>query len=124
MEKTDKIVSLKDWINSFWAFQEEDLQYLQKLIIKKTPLDPEEVINNIKERFKTRKAFYQIYKHLLKKDLSINELEWAEQKLAEILCREELITNLTNQILDLLTFFVEYERFPIISLSSNPFLLH
>jgi len=124
MEGVDKIVSLKDWINSFWNFQEEDIQYLQNLIVKKIPLDPEEVINNIKERFKTRKAFYQIYKHLPRKDLSVRDLEWAEQKLAEILYREELITDLTNKILDILTFFVESEKFPISETPSNPFLMH
>ncbi|MCD6489744.1 MAG: hypothetical protein J7K20_03340 [Thermodesulfobacterium sp.] len=124
MDKVDKIVSLKDWINSFWNFQEEDIQYLQNLIVKKVPLDPEEVINNIKERVKTRKAFYQIYKYLPRKDLSVRDLEWAEQKFAEILYREELITDLTNKILDILTFFVEYEKFPISETSSDPFLMH
>lgn len=124
MKVSDKIVSLKDWINSFWNFQEEDLQYLQNLIVKKKPLDPEEIINNIKERFKTRKAFYQIYKHLPRKELSVKDLEWAEQKLAEILYREELITDLTNKILDLLTFFVELENFSITGIPSNPFLMH
>jgi len=80
MEPSDKIVNLKDWINSFWNFQEEDLQYLQNLIIRKLPLDPEEIINNLRERIKTRKAFYQIYKYLPRKDLSAKDLEWAEQK--------------------------------------------
>lgn len=124
MKDSDKIVSLKDWIDSFWNFQEEDLQYLQNLIVKKKPLDPEEIINNIKERFKTRKAFYQIYKHLPRKELSVKDLEWAEQKLAEILYREELITDLTNKILDILTFFIESENFSITEIPSNPFLMH
>jgi len=124
MKDSDKIVSLKDWIDSFWNFQEEDLQYLQNLITKKIPFDPEEIINNIKERFKIRKAFYQIYKHLPRKDLSLKDLEWAEQKLAEILYREELITDLTNKILDLLTFFIEFEKFHLTEVSSNPFLIH
>lgn len=124
MKNSDKIVSLKDWIDSFWNFQEEDLQYLQSLITKKIPFNPEEIINNIKERFKTRRAFYQIYKHLPRNDLSLKDLEWAEQKLAEILYREELITNLTNKILDLLTFFIEFENFYLTEVSSNPFLIH
>jgi predicted transcriptional regulator len=84
MEPPNKVVDLKDWINAFWNFQEEDLQYLQNLIIKKTPLDPEEIINNLKERIKTRKAFYQIYKHLPKKDLSPKDLEWAEKNLQKL----------------------------------------
>ena len=124
MKEYDKIVSLKDWINSFWNFQEEDLKYFQSLITKKSPLDPEEIINNIKERFQTRKAFYQIYKHLPRKDLSITDLEWAEQKLAEIVYREELITNLVNKILDFLTFFVEPEKFSVSEIPSNPFIVH
>jgi predicted transcriptional regulator len=124
MEPSDKIVNLKDWINSFWNFQEEDLQYLQNLIIRKSPLDPEEIINNLKERIKTRKAFYQIYKYLPRKDLSAKDLEWAEQKLAEIIYREDLITELTNKILDLLTFFVESEKIPLPDIPSNPFLVH
>uniref|UniRef100_A0A7V5XFM5 Uncharacterized protein n=1 Tax=Thermodesulfobacterium geofontis TaxID=1295609 RepID=A0A7V5XFM5_9BACT len=124
MEPSDKIVNLKDWINSFWNFQEEDLQYLQNLIIRKLPLDPEEIINNLRERIKTRKAFYQIYKYLPRKDLSAKDLEWAEQKLAEIIYREDLITELTNKILDLLTFFVESEKIPFPDIPSNPFLVH
>jgi predicted transcriptional regulator len=124
MEPSDKVVNLKDWINSFWNFQEEDLQYLQNLIIRKLPLDPEEIINNLKERIKTRKAFYQIYKYLPRKDLSVKDLEWAEQKLAEIIYREDLITELTNKILDLLTLFVESEKIPFPDIPSNPFLVH
>ncbi len=124
MKDTDKIVSLKDWIDSFWNFQEEDLQYLQNLLVKKNPLDPEDIINNIKERIKTRKAFYQIYRHLPKKELSVKDLEWAEQKLAEILYREELITSLTYKLLDLLTFFIECDNFSLTEASSNPFLMH
>jgi predicted transcriptional regulator len=124
MEPPNKVVDLKDWINAFWNFQEEDLQYLQNLIIKKTPLNPEEIINKLKERIKTRKAFYQIYKHLPKKDLSAKDLEWAEKKLAEIIYREDLITELTNKILDLLTFFVESEKVIFPELPLNPFLVH
>ncbi len=124
MKDTDRVVSLKDWIDSFWNFQEEDLQYLQNLIVKKAPLDPEEIVNKIKERIKARKAFYQIYKHLPRKDLSAKDLEWAEQKLAEILYREELITSLTYKLLDLLTFFIECDNFSLTEASSNPFLMH
>ncbi|PMP94963.1 MAG: hypothetical protein C0169_05915 [Thermodesulfobacterium geofontis] len=124
MEPLDKIVSLKDWINSFWDFQKEDLQYLQDLIIKNTPFDPEEIINSLRERFKKRRAFYQIYKHLPNKDLSVNDLEWAEKKLKEIIYREELITDLVNKILDLLTLFIESEELSFLEISSNPFLLH
>ncbi|PMP67889.1 MAG: hypothetical protein C0190_02385 [Thermodesulfobacterium geofontis] len=124
MEPLDKIVSLKDWINSFWDFQKEDLQYLQDLIIKNTPFDPEEIINSLRERFKKRRAFYQIYKHLPNKDLSVNDLEWAEKKLKEIIYREELITELVNKILDLLTLFIESEELSFLEISSNPFLLH
>lgn len=124
MEPSDKIVNLKDWINSFWNFQKEDLQYLQDLIINNAPFDPEEIINNLRERFKKRKAFYQIYKHLPQKDLSVNDLEWAEEKLKEIIYREKLITDLINKILDLLTFFIESEALSFPEISSNPFLLH
>jgi len=124
MKECDKIVNLKDWINSFWDFQEEDLKYFQSLITKKLPLDPEEIINNIKERFQTRKAFYQIYKHLPRKELSITDLEWTEQKLAEIIYREELITDLINKILDFLTFFMEPEKFSAFEILSNPSIVH
>jgi hypothetical protein len=124
MERMDKIVSLKDWINSFWNFQEEDLKYFQNLITKKIPFDPEEILKNIKERMQTRRAFYQIYKYLPKRDLSLAELEWAEQKLTEIIYREELITNLINKILELLTLLVDPENFQISQISTDSFILH
>jgi len=124
MERMDKIVSLKDWIDSFWNFQEEDLKYFQNLITKKIPFDPEEILKNIKERMQTRRAFYQIYKYLPKRDLSLAELEWAEQKLTEIIYREELITNLINKILELLTLLVDPENFQISQISTDSFILH
>jgi hypothetical protein len=46
------------------------------------------------------------------------------KKLAEIIYREDLITELTNKILDLLTFFVESEKAVFPELPSNPFLVH
>ncbi|WP_156955596.1 hypothetical protein [Thermodesulfobacterium hydrogeniphilum] len=127
MEEMDKIVSLKDWIDSFWNFQEEDLKYFKGLITKKNPFDPEEILVNIKERINARKVFYQIYKYLPRKDLPLNELEWAEQKLAEILVREELITDLINKTLEVLTFLIDQDQDKSLNISEifpNSFILH
>ncbi len=127
MNEIDKIVSLKDWIDSFWNFQEQDLKYFKNLISKKNPFDPEEILLNIKERIQARKAFYQIYKYLPRKDLTLEELEWAEQKLAEIIIREELITDLINKTLEILTVLIDYDYSKSINISEvipNSFILH
>ncbi len=122
MDGSDRIVSLKDWIDSFWDFQEEDLKYFQDLMNKKIPFNPEDILKNIKDRMQTRRAFYQIYKHLPKKELPIHELEWAEKKLAEIVYREELITSMVNKILEILTLLIEPGA--EISTFEHNFILH
>jgi len=123
MENTDRILDLKDWIESFWIFQEEDLKYFQDLINKKIPFDPEEVLKSIKERMNQRRAFYQIYKHLPKKELSLPELEWAEQKLVQIVYREELITTMVNKILEILSLLIEPSG-DISQIEQTSFVLH
>lgn len=102
----DRLLTLKDWIESFWNFQEEDLKYFNSLIEKNSSFDPEKVLTNLKERMKIRKAYYQIYKYLNWKDLSCQDLVWVESKLNEILKREEIITNLIGNLLDVLGKFL------------------
>lgn len=101
--KEDRLLTLKDWIESFWNFQEEELEYFNNLIDKTSSLDLEKVLMEIKERMKVRKAYYQIYKHLNWKDLPCKDLIWIESKLNEIIKREEFITNLVGKFLDLLS---------------------
>ncbi len=119
-----KILSLKDWINSFWNFQEEDLKYFQDLIEKKIPFEPREILDNIREKVKRRKIFYQIYKYLPKEELSLIESRWIEQKLTEIIYREELITQLITKILELLSYYMDIDEISIPEISSIPFILH
>ena len=121
----DRIVSLKDWIDSFWNFQEEDIKYFQDLISKKVPLDPGKILNDLRERMQMRKIFYQIYKYLPKKDIAVHEAEWAEQKLMQIVYREELITNMVNKILEILSIIIEPDIEPEMShFNEDNFILH
>lgn len=103
--KDDRLLTLKDWIESFWNFQEEELKYLHNLIEKSSSLNLERILNELKERMKIRKAYYQIYKYLNWKDLPCKDLLWVESKLNEILQREEVIANLIEKFLDVLNNF-------------------
>jgi hypothetical protein len=121
---TDKILSLKDWIDSFWHFQEEDLNFFKNLLTRGKLPNVEEILKTLKERMQLRRAYYQIYKHLSWRDLPLTELEWVERKLTEILKREEIITEMIDKFLDFLTYLTngcEGEEF--IS-SHRPRILH
>ena len=41
---TDKILSLKDWIDSFWHFQEEDLNFFKNLLTRGKLPNVEEIL--------------------------------------------------------------------------------
>ena len=107
MEKTDRVLSLKDWVESFWAFQEEDFSFFQELLQKKRIFDPEGILQTIKHRMKARKAFYQFYKYLSWKDVPANEVEDIKKRVEEVLYREELITEMVNKLLEVLSLLVE-----------------
>lgn len=106
--KEDRLLTLKDWIKSFWNFQEEDLEYFNILVENNISIDPEEILTKLKERMKIRKAYYQIYKYLNWKDLSCEDLIWVESKLNEIIKREEFITNLIGKLLEALSKFYNF----------------
>lgn len=124
MNTKDKVLSLKDWIESFLVFQEEDFQFFQDLLNKKIPFDPENILLKIKNRMDTRKAFYQLYKYLPWEDLSINERKMIEKKLYKILYREELITEFVTKLLEALTYLIYSESSTEFQLTSNPFIIH
>ena len=48
---TDKILSLKDWIDSFWHFQEEDLNFFKNLLTRGKLPNVEEILKTLKERY-------------------------------------------------------------------------
>ncbi len=107
MEKEDRVLSLKDWVESFWNFQEEDFSFFNQLLQRKKLLDPKNILKTLKERMKIRKAFYQFYKHLSWRDLPANELETLHKKMEEVLYREEIITEMTNKVLEILSMLIE-----------------
>ncbi len=120
----DRLLTIKDWIESFWNFQEEDLKYFNNLIEKKNSFNPEKILIDLKERMKVRKAYYQIYKYLNWKDLSSQDLIWIEKKLNEILKREEFITHLIGKLLDLLTKVFELPEDKNYLYFEKPFIFH
>lgn len=105
----DKIITIEDWVESFWKFQEEDFRYFQEITTNFNSLDPEEVLKNIKERMKTRKIFYQIYKYLPKHEIDMNSSFYLQERINQIIHREELITEMINKILDLLSTLIGIE---------------
>ncbi len=133
MKKDDRLLSLKDWVESFWNFQEEDFSFFNQLLQKKNLFDPEIILKTLKHRMKTRKAFYQFYKHLSWKDIPSNELDKVKKKIEEVLYREEIITEMTNKLLEVLSMLIETpevetpeERsfFKDLSLQEKQILLH
>ncbi|MFN4132453.1 MAG: hypothetical protein ACK4GE_05180 [Caldimicrobium sp.] len=99
-KEKDSILTIKDWIESFWDFQEEDLKLFMKDFREKFQ-DPKAFISEIKNRIQTRKAFYKIFKHLSIKDIPEEELPFIERKLEEILAREAFITENMEKILEI-----------------------
>ncbi|RKX59522.1 MAG: hypothetical protein DRP29_04420 [Thermodesulfobacteriota bacterium] len=124
MNTKDRVLSLKDWIESFLVFQEEDFQFFQDLLNKKIPFDPENILLKIKNRMDTRKVFYQLYKYLPWEELSMNERKMVEKKLYKILYREELITEFITKLLEALTYLIYSESSTEFQLTSNPFIIH
>lgn len=110
IEERDKILTLKDWIESFWAFQEEDIRFFKEEFSGKIK-QPRELLVELKERMRMRKAYYKLFKHLSWRDLPKEEWTWVCDKLDEILARENLITETINKILSVISeIFFEGEE--------------
>jgi len=104
MEGKDGLLTIKDWIESFLHFQEEDFQFFKdKEALKEKLLRPKEFLDYIRKRMEMRKAFYKLFKHVSWNNLTPEELIWSHQKLDEILEKETLITDLINKVLDVIT---------------------
>lgn len=104
MEGKDGILTIKDWIESFLHFQEEDFQFFKdKEALKEKLLKPKEFLDYIRKRMEMRKAFYKLFKHVSWHNLTPEDLIWSHQKLDEILEKETLITDLINKVLDVIT---------------------
>uniref|UniRef100_A0A832GN45 Uncharacterized protein n=1 Tax=Caldimicrobium thiodismutans TaxID=1653476 RepID=A0A832GN45_9BACT len=110
MEERDKILTIKEWIESFWALQEEDIRFFREEFRGKIK-QPKELLEELKERMRRRQVFYKLFKHLSWRDLPKEEWTWVCDKLDEILARENLITETINKILDVVgeIFFGEEE---------------
>ncbi len=108
----DTLLTIKDWIESFWEFQEEDLKLLTR-DLKESFQDPKGFLSEIKKRIRTRKGFYNIFKHLSLKDIPPEDLPWVEKKLDAILAREAYISENLEKILEIFSsFFTEKEAQP------------
>lgn len=104
MEAKDSLLTIKDWIESFLNFQEEDFQFFKdKEALKEKLLKPKEFLDHIRKRMEMRKAFYKLFKHVSWNNLTPEDLIWSHQKLDEILEKETLITDLINKVLDVIT---------------------
>lgn len=98
----DKVLTLREWIESFWKFQEDDLRFFKEEVYQKMK-NPRELLDELRERMKTRQVYYRLFKHLSWRDLPKEEWTWACDRLDEILARETLITEIINKILELLS---------------------
>lgn len=125
----DKVLTLKEWIDSFWKFQEEDLRFFKEEIYQMMK-NPRELLNELRERMRTRQVYYRLFKHLSWRDLPKEELTWACDRLDEILARETMITEIINKILDFLSeiFFGEDSERELktfqIELQEKPHIFH
>lgn len=108
-KENDTILTIKDWIESFWEFQEEDLKLFMKDLREKVQ-DPKAFISELRNRIQTRKTFYKIFKHLSLKDISPEDLPWVERKLDEILAREAFISENLEKILEIFSSFLSEEN--------------
>ncbi|BAU22640.1 hypothetical protein THC_0240 [Caldimicrobium thiodismutans] len=102
MQEKDMILTLKDWIKSFWELQEDDIRFFLE-DFKELMRDPKALLDELKFRMKRRRAFYNIFKHLSWRDLPVKELDWVQQKMDELLARESLITETVNKILNIMS---------------------
>lgn len=100
MQERDSLLTIKDWIESFWQFQEEDIKFFLEDLKDKLQ-NPKEFLRELKTRMQTRKAYYSLFKHLSWRDISSEELPWVFQKLDEILTRENIITGTIEKVLDI-----------------------
>ncbi|MCS7200028.1 MAG: hypothetical protein NZ850_06730 [Caldimicrobium sp.] len=117
MEEKDKILTLKEWIESFWNFQEEDIRFFKEEFKEKVK-HPEDLIQVIKNRMQTRKAYYRLFKHLSWRDLPPEEWSWACDKLDEIVARENIINETIEKILEIISDLINEEGKPS---EVNPF---
>jgi hypothetical protein len=108
MQEKDSILTLKDWIKSFWELQEEDIRFFLEEF-KERMRDPKALLDELKFRMNRRRAFYSMFRHLSWRDLPLEELTWVEKKMDELLARESFITETLNKILEIFDDLLEEE---------------
>ncbi|MBX6422632.1 hypothetical protein [Thermosulfurimonas sp. F29] len=92
-----RLCTLKDWLEAFSRKQEEDLQFLLDLLER--PRVSVEISRELQNRLRQRRLFSSFFKKLTWHQLSLEELEWCERKMEEILRREEEIKTLLDRLL-------------------------
>lgn len=102
MEEKDSVLTIKDWVKSFWELQEDDFRFFLE-DFKKLMRDPKALLRELKLRMNRRKVFYNIFKHLSWRDLPVEEFNWVQNRIDELLARESLITETVNKILDIMS---------------------
>ncbi len=108
MQERDTILTLKDWIKSFWELQEEDIRFFLEEFREKMR-DPKALLDELRYRMNRRRAFYSMFRHLSWRDLPPEDLTWVEKKMDELLARESFITETLNKILEIFSDFLEDE---------------
>lgn len=110
MQERDSLLTIKDWIESFWQFQEEDIKFFLEDLKEKIK-KPKEFMEELKRRLQTRRVYYRLFKHLSWRDVPSEELPWVLQKIDEILARETIITNTIDKIVEILSeIFLEEDE--------------
>ena len=92
-----RLCTLKDWLEAFSRKQEEDLQFLLDLLER--PRVSMEISRELQNRLRQRRLFSSFFKKLTWHQLPLEELEWCERKMEEILRREEEIKTLLDRLL-------------------------
>ncbi len=94
-----RLCTLKDWLEAFYRKQEDDLRFFAELLT--SPRASKEVSQELNRRLRERRLFSSFFKTLSWHHLSLEELEWCEKRMEEILQREEDIRTLLDRLLEI-----------------------
>jgi len=100
-----RVCTLKDWLKAFSRKQEEDLHFFVGLLTSGKV--SKEISREVSRRLQERQEFGRFFKTLSWHNLSLEELQWCEKKMEEIISREDTIKDILDKILK------KFEQFPI-----------
>ena len=93
-----RVCTLKDWLEAFYLKQEDDLQFFEDLLAY--PRISKDVSQEIRRRLDERRQFSSFFKSISWHDLSLEDLQWCEKKMEEILLREDHIKEVLDRLVE------------------------